>query len=165
MNSSTDFPTLISHSLRTLLSETMFRADPQGGYILNRGEPGLVDTLKSLSAKTVSTPPRPGRKPIVSHANHVLFGLGLMNRAVHGDEQAFKGADWDAAWRLVTVDDAQWSGFLQRLETTAQEVLDAAPGNQHWNEVMLTGVFASAAHTAYHLGAIRQILLDVHPVQ
>lgn len=157
----TDLPTLVSQSLRTLLSETMFRADDRGGYILNRGEPGLVETLKSLSAQQVSTPPRPGGKPIVAHANHVQFGLELMSRAVAGDERAFDGADWDAAWRLVRVDDVEWAELLRRLETTAQQVLDAAPKITNWNELMLTGVFASAAHTAYHLGAIRQMVRDI----
>jgi hypothetical protein len=164
MNSSTDLSALISASLRTLLAETMFRADPRGGYILNRGELGMVDTLKSLSAEKVSTPPKPGRKPIVSHANHVLFGWELMSRAVHGDERAFENADWDAAWKLESVNDAEWAKLLSRLERTAQDVLDLGPKVQDWNEVMLTGVFASAAHTAYHLGAIRQMLRDVSSV-
>ena len=80
-----DLHTLVSNALRTLLSETMFRAPAHGGFILNRGEPGFVDTLKSLSAKQASTAPGPGRKPIVSHANHVLFGWELIQRAVGGD--------------------------------------------------------------------------------
>lgn len=160
---STSLGTHVSHALKTLLSETMFRADPRGGFILNRGEPGLVDTLKSLSAQTVSKAPRPRRKPIVSHANHVLFGLGLLNRAVHGDEKAFDGADWEAAWKLEHVDDRQWSELLQQLEKTASELLEAAPQLTQWNEIMLTGCFAGAAHTAYHLAAIRQILRDIQP--
>lgn len=161
MTDSTSLGTHVSNALRTLLSETMFRADPRGGFILNRGEPGLVDTLKSLSAQTVSKTPRPGRKPIVSHANHVLFGLGLLNRAVHGDGKAFEGADWDMAWELVQVDDRQWADLLQQLDKTASDLLEAAPKLMQWSEIMLTGCFAGAAHTAYHLAAIRQILKDI----
>jgi hypothetical protein len=157
---STDLTVLISTSLRTLLKESLFRAEPHGGYLLNGGEPGLVETLRALSAQTASRAPGPNRKPIVAHANHMLFALELMNRAVHGDEQAFAGADWKVAWQLVSVDEAQWSELLGRLEKTAREVLEAAPKIQDWNEIMFTGVFSIAAHTAYHLGAIRQLLRD-----
>ena len=156
-----DLVTLVPMALRTLLSETLFRAPPDAAFIINRGEPGFLDTLKSLSARTVSTPPGAGRKPIVSHANHVLFGLGLIQRAVDGDPKAFDGVDWDAAWKLVEVDDVQWADLLRRLEKTAQHVLDAAPQVRDWNEMMLTGLFATAGHTAYHLGAVRQMLRDV----
>lgn len=159
-----DLPALVSQALRALLSETMFRAPVQSGFLLNPGDPGLVDTLKSLSAKTVSTPPGPGRKPIVSHANHVLYGLELVARAAGGDQHAFDNADWDAAWKLVAVNDAEWADLLARLERTAQTLLETGPKFQPWNEIMLTGLFGSAAHTAYHLGAIRQMVKDVEVV-
>lgn len=156
------FTTLISHSLRTLLKETMFRAASEEAYVINRNEPGFIDTLKSLTAKVVSTPPRPGRKPIVSHANHVLYGLGLVSRALDGDMKAFADADWDVAWKLERVNDAEWAELLGRLEATAQHVLDAASQKvTSLSGVMLTGTLGIAAHTAYHLAAVRQILLDV----
>jgi hypothetical protein len=158
---STELAELVSNSLRTLLAETMFRADTRACFVLNGGEPGMIETLKSLSAQTVSTPPGPNRKPIVSHANHVLYGWGLINRALHGDEHAFEGTDWDAAWKLVQVNDAEWQKLLAQLESTGREILELGPKTEHWNEIMLTGMFASAAHTAYHLGAIRQMLRDV----
>jgi hypothetical protein len=153
---------LVSKALHTLLSETLFRAQPQGGYLLNAGEPGMVETLKALSAATVSKEPGPGRKPIVAHANHVLFGLELINRSVHGDEKAFEGADWDAAWKLTNVNDREWADLLVRLEKTSHEVLQAAPTFQPWSEIMLTGCFACAAHAGYHLGAIRQMLREIN---
>lgn len=152
---------LVAGSLRTLLHETMIRADERGAYIINHGEPGLVETLKSLSAEKVSTPPGPGRKPIVAHANHVLYGWELMNRALGGDERAFADADWNTAWRLERVSEAEWTELLTRMEQTAQQVLAIAPRHSPWDEVSLTGVFASAAHTAYHLGAIRQMLREL----
>jgi hypothetical protein len=153
--------TLISQSLRTLLRETIIRADVPEGYVLNPGDPGLVDTLKSVSAKVASTPPGPGRKPIASHANHVLYGFGLVCRAIDGDRKAFEGADWDEAWKLERVNDAEWAELLGRLEAKAQHIVDAGPKIETWVPQMLSGMFGTAAHTAYHLGAIRQMLLDV----
>ena len=158
-----ELTTLISNSLRTLLRETMIRADVPEGFILNPGDPGFVDTLKSVSAKVASTPPGPGRKTIASHANHVLFGFGLVCRAIDGDMKAFEGADWDAAWKLEKVNDAEWAELLGRLDAKAQHIVDAGPKIETWIPQMLTGMFGIAAHTAYHLGAIRQMLRDVEP--
>ncbi|WP_254507432.1 DinB family protein [Anatilimnocola floriformis] len=155
-----ELATLVSQSLRTLLKETMFHAEKHGGFLLNGGEPGMVATLQELSAEQASKPPGPGRKPIVSHANHVLFGWELLNRALQG-ENSFAGADWNAAWKLERVNDAEWQELLGKLEKNAAEILERAPRYTEWNEMMLTGTFASAAHTAYHLGAIRQMLREV----
>ncbi|QDU27660.1 hypothetical protein ETAA8_27490 [Anatilimnocola aggregata] len=158
---SADLATLVSNSLRTLLSETMLRADKQAAYIINQGEPGLVDTLKFLSAKKASTSPRAGGKPIVSHANHVLYGLDIVNRAMRGDQTAFAHADWNVAWKLVQVSDSEWAELIDKLERTANDVIDIVTTNQQWDEISFTGCFASAGHAAYHLGAIRQMLRDL----
>ena len=153
--------TLVPNSLRILLRETMMSPDGREGFVLNPDDPGFVDTLKSLSAAVVSTPPGPSRKPIVSHANHVLYGFGLVCRAIDGDMKAFEGADWETAWKLERVSDAEWAELLSRLEARAEHILEAGPKIEHWNPMMLTGMFGVAAHTAYHLGAVRQMVLDV----
>jgi len=158
---SNDLATLVPQSLRKLLKETLFRADTGECYVINPEEPGFVDTLKSLSAAKASKPPHAGRKPVVSHANHVLYGLGLMARAVDGDMHAFDNTDWSVAWKLETVTDAEWRDLVGRLEKTAAHIVEAGPNIKEWNPIMLTGMFAVAAHTAYHLGAVRQILRDV----
>ena len=156
-----ELPGLISKSLQILLSETMVRADADYAFIINPLDPGMIETLKPLTAAVVSTSPGPGRKPIVSHANHVLYGWDLLVRTLQGDMTAFPNADWSLAWQLEAVDDAEWKELLDRMESTAGTLLELAPRYESWNELMLTGTFASIAHNAYHLGAIRQILLDV----
>lgn len=153
---------LTSKALRTLLDETMFGAKPNWSFVINAEEPGLIATLKGLTAAQASRSPAPGRKPIVSHANHVLYGYELINRAVAGDARAFAEADWSLAWKLENVTEAQWTDLLQRLETQGQKILAVAETIPSGiDEIMLTGLFGSAAHNAYHLGAIRQILRDL----
>lgn len=154
---------LVQSSLQTLLRETLMRADGKMAYLLNPNDPGLLETLQALSAEQVSTPPGPGRKPIVSHANHVLYGLDLVNRALHGDMQAFANADWDVAWKLERVDADEWNQLCVKLNTTVRSIVDVAPSQTYEVQEMFTGVYACAAHAAYHLGAIRQILLDIQP--
>lgn len=158
---SAELQKLVSQSLRTLLSETMFHAEAHGGYLLNPGEPGFIDTMKALSAAVVSKSPGPGRKPIVSHANHVLYGWDLLNRVLHGEEQVFETANWNIAWKLECVNDAEWQSLVAKLEQTGKEILELGPKFENWNEIMLTGMYGSAAHTAYHLGAIRQMLREL----
>lgn len=145
----------------TLLRETLMRADRQYAYLLNAGDPGLIETLKPLSAKLVSTPPAPGRKPVVSHANHVLYGIELANRALQGETGVYESADWNLAWKLEAVSESEWKDLIDRIEQQSNLLLDQVGQPREWNEIMYTGVCSIAAHTAYHLGAIRQILLDL----
>lgn len=79
--------------------------------------------------------------------------------------KAFEGADWDEAWKLEQVDDAEWTDLLQRLEAQAEHLLQEGPTYEHWNAMVLTGMFGIAAHTAYHLGAVRQMLRDVQAAE
>jgi len=148
-------------ALSTLLRETLLRADPQYAYLLNPDDPGFVETLKPLSAQTASTPPGPGRKSIAAHANHVLYGIELANRALGGEEGVYETADWDAAWKLETVSQDQWQDLVDRLDEQSKLLIDQVSQPREWDEILLTGAFSIAAHTAYHLGAIRQMLLDV----
>jgi hypothetical protein len=148
-------------ALSTLLRETLLRADRQYAYLLNPGDPGFVETLKSVSAEEASKLPGPGRKPIASHANHVLYGIELANRALGGEQGVYEGADWSDAWKLETVSENQWRDLVDRLEQQAKLLIEQINQPREWNEITLTGSFSIAAHTAYHLGSIRQMLLDV----
>jgi hypothetical protein len=156
-----DHDALEIRALSTLLRETLLRADRQYAYLLNPGDPGLVETLKALSSETASKCPAPGRKPVVSHANHVLFGIELANRALAGEAGVYEGADWNLAWKLESVSESQWQDVVNRLEQQSKLLIEQVGQPRAWNEIMLTGSFSVAAHAAYHLGAIRQMLLDV----
>ncbi|WP_425618680.1 hypothetical protein NA78x_002390 [Anatilimnocola sp. NA78] len=59
------------------------------------------------------------------------------------------------------VTDAEWAELLPKLEKTVHEVIEVVANNQQWDEIIFTGCYASAAHAAYHLGAIRQMLHDL----
>ena len=152
---------LALRSLTTLLNETLFCAGEHSGYLLNPKDPGLVDTLRGISAKVASTPPKPGRTPIVSHSNHMLYGIELANRALSGETGVYESADWDVAWRLETIDDQPWEELIDRTERESQLLIDLVNQRRDWDETTFTGVSAIAPHTAYHLGAIRQMLLDI----
>jgi hypothetical protein len=148
--------------LTTLLRETLFHPDSKFAFLLNPGDPGMVDTLRLLSAEKASTPPGPGRKPIVSHANHVLYGIELANRALGGEQGVYESADWKIAWQLEKVSDPEWQKLVDRLEQQSELFIKQVDEPREWDDITLTGSFSIAAHTAYHLGAIRQMLQEIN---
>jgi hypothetical protein len=133
---------------------------PPGGeaYLLNPGDTGLLRQLDSIDARTASTRPMPGKTTIASHVDHVLYGFTLMNRWAAGEENPFATADWEASWRRTTVTDAQWQTLRDELRRNAEIWRKAVAARSAWDDVSAAGAISSAAHTAYHLGAIRQIL-------
>lgn len=145
-------------TLSNLLVEIFDGPPGQEAYLLNPGDPGLLKQLDGLSAETASARPMAGRTTIAAHADHVHYGLSLLNRWVDGEANPWASADWDASWKRTTVTDQDWKSLRQRLRGAAEHWQDAVAKREEWDEIGATGALASAAHTAYHLGAIRQIL-------
>lgn len=156
-----DNDSLERKALTTLLRESLQRPADGFAFFLNPGDPGFAETMRSISAQTASTPPAPGRKPIVAHCNHVLYGIELANRALAGESDVYESANWDIAWQLESVTIGEWQNLIKRFDEQSQLLLDQVNQPREWNELLLTGCFSIAAHTAYHLGAIRQILRDL----
>ena len=145
-------------ALSNLLIE-IFNGPPEGGaYILNPGDPGLLRQLDRLDAKAASTRPMPGATTIAAHADHVHYGLSLLNRWAAGEENPWATADWDASWKRTTVTDAEWKSLRDKLREAATTWREAVSKRTDWNDLAAAGALGSAAHTAYHLGAIRQII-------
>jgi len=147
----------ISHSLTTLFSELVDGAPTGGGaFILNSGDAGLLRSLDKLSATEASHSSN-GGATIAAHAQHVRYGLSLMNRWAAEGGDPFADAKWDEAWKTRAVTDAEWSEIRDGLRDEAHRWLRALGTSREVASVELTGMVASIAHLAYHLGAIRQI--------
>ena len=91
----------------------------------------------------------------------MLYGLSLLNRALAGDPSGYATADWSLAWKLETVTDAEWQQLVADLDREATAFQQSAGDSREWSEIMLTGCFGAAAHVAYHLGAVRQMLREI----
>ena len=146
------------HALQKLLIEIFNGPPGEEGYILNPGDPGLLRQLDTLDATAASTRPMPGATTIAAHADHVHYGLTLLNRWAAGEENPWATADWDASWKRSTVTAAQWQTLRDNLRQAANAWRQAVAARTEWNDLAAAGAIASAAHTAYHLGAIRQII-------
>jgi hypothetical protein len=127
-----------------------------GAFILNTGDAGLLRSLDTLSAADASRSVNDGAT-IAAHAQHVRYGLSLMNRWASEGGNPFADATWDAAWKTSGVDDAAWHEIRNGLGDEAHRWLQALKSPRDVTDIELTGMIASIAHLAYHLGAIRQI--------
>jgi hypothetical protein len=127
-------------------------------YLLNPGDPGLLRQLDAIDARAASTRPMPGKTTIAQHADHVLFGFTLMNRWIAGDPDAFANAEWSASWQKTSVTDEQWRVLRENLRREYETWRKAIASRTEWDDTGASGAISSAAHTAYHFGAIRQIL-------
>jgi hypothetical protein len=149
--------TEISPVLSTLFSE-LADGPPQkrGAFILNSGDLGLLRSIDKLSAAAASRSVNDGAT-IAAHAQHLRYGLSLMNRWATEGGNPFADATWDDAWKISSVDSAEWEEIRNGLRDEAGRWLEALRSPREASNVELSGMIGSIAHFAYHLGAIRQI--------
>ena len=145
----------VAGTLGTLLSELVDGASKQGGYILNPGDQGLLRSLEALSAAEASAR-TPTGSSIAAHAEHVRYGLSLMNRWSQG-ENPFDTADWSASWQKTVVSEPEWRQRIADLRSETVRWIGAVRQPRNVDQIELNGMIGSIAHLAYHLGAIRQI--------
>ncbi len=150
--------TFFQRALCKLLVEIFDGPPGNEAFVLNPGDPGLLRQLGSIAAEIASTRPMPGKTTIAAHVDHVCYGLALLNRWAAGEANPWAGSDWDASWRRTTVSDDQWRTLRDNLRREAESWRTHVAARTDWDDLAAAGALSSAAHTAYHLGAIRQIL-------
>lgn len=147
----------IAESLTTLFSELVDGANaPGGAYVLNSGDLGLLRSLEKLSAAQASQSVH-GGATIAAHAQHVRYGLSLMNRWAREGGNPFADATWEEAWKVGEVDDARWVEIRAGLGSEARTWLEVLGSPRDAIRPELNGMIGSIVHLAYHLGAMRQI--------
>ena len=130
--------------------------EPGAAFILNSGDIGLLRSIDTLSAVDASSSVNEGAT-IAAHVQHVRYGLSLMNRWAREGGNPFADAKWDQAWEISSVNDGQWDEIRSGLREETGRWLQMLESPREAADVELTGMIASIAHLAYHLGAIRQI--------
>ena len=144
-------------TLARLFSELVDGANGAGGaFMLNSGDVGLLRSLDTLSAAEASRSVDDGAT-IAAHAQHLRYGLSLMNRWAAEGGDPFADAAWDEAWKTSGVDDLAWGEIRKGLRDESRRWLAALGAPRDVTDIELAGMIASIAHLAYHLGAIRQI--------
>jgi hypothetical protein len=147
----------IASTLASLFAELADGANRPGeAFILNSGDAGLLASLDKLDALAASRSVNEGAT-IAAHAQHVRYGLSLMNRWALEGGNPFADARWDEAWKVSRVDDSQWNEIRTGLRSECVRWREMLGSSREVNDMELSGMVGSIAHLAYHLGAIRQI--------
>lgn len=147
----------IAPVLGTLFAELVEGPPPHAGaFMLNSGDIGLLRSLDCLSAAEASQSTN-GGATIAAHAQHVRYGLSLMNRWAAEGGNPFANARWDEAWRTSSVNETEWQEIKTGLCRESEGWLNALKSPRDAGRIEITGMIGSIAHLAYHLGAIRQV--------
>ena len=125
-------------------------------YALNRGDVGLLASLDRLSAADASAT-HGGGASIAAHADHLRYGLSILNRWAAGALPPANEMDWTSSWRKNVVTDAQWRALRDELRREADGWAQVLRTPRQVSEVEAGWMAGSVSHLAYHVGAIRQI--------
>lgn len=135
-----------------VLRET-FEGSPAGqpSAYLDRGI-GVFSTLKSLSAAQVSK--EFGGTTIAAQTEHAKFYLDRFCEFLTGRTEK---VNWEQSWLIETVNDEEWNALREAVRKSYENLLKTIGEIETWNLDNVGDPIAIIAHTAYHLGAIRQI--------
>ena len=140
-------------SLADLLDETF---ENTRGVFLDR-DTSLSFTLLTISAEQASVPVGGQCATLAAQVAHVTFYLEVLERYVLYKDTT--PADWGEIWRTVgAVEPEEWERLKARLIETYQRVAGELRDVEAWDEDSIGGAMAILAHSAYHLGEIRQAL-------
>jgi hypothetical protein len=146
----------MTRTLTRVYAELVDGTHPKGGFVLNTGDIGLLRSLDKLTAADASASAN-GGATIAAHAQHVRYGLSLMNEWGANGGNPFADARWDDAWKVSAVDETQWQEIRRGLGEEVKRWQGILQTPREANDIEMMGLVASIAHLAYHLGAIRQI--------
>ena len=139
-----------------VLRET-FEGSPEGegSAYLDLGI-GVFPTLDKLSAAQVSK--EINGISIVAHTEHFKFYLDRLCEFIKGKNEP---VNWEQSWLIDEVNDAEWDSLRGAARKAYENVLRTFAEVETWNGDNIGDAVAIIAHTAYHLGAIRQIMKAV----
>jgi hypothetical protein len=152
---------IFQRALSNMLTEIFAGPPGQEAYVLNPGDPGLLRQLDSIDARTASQRPAPGRSSIAAHVDHLQFGLAILNRWAAGEANPWAGTDFNASWQRTAVTEEQWRTLRDALRRDTESWRESVAARASWDDMAAAAALSTAAHTAYHLGAIRQILAEL----
>ena len=143
-----------TQALYELLDEAF---DNVHGHFLDPGD-SLFTTLAGISAELASIPVGGKCATLAAQVKHVAYYLDVVVQSVRAP--ADPGADWEAIWRTVKgVTPQEWQEIQVELRLSYERIKALIAETPAWESAdQIAGAMALVAHTAYHLGEIRQAL-------
>lgn len=147
-------PEELTKAILFSLRETV--EDGDGAYL--DPETSLFETLATISAAEASLPVGKTCATLAAQVDHTRFYIDVILGRMNGTNTA--PADWNDIWDNVTaVNMDEWSAIIQRLRTSYDALVAYLSESTVWQDTAnLRRALAIVAHTAYHLGEIRQAL-------
>lgn len=139
-----------------ILRET-FEGSPEGkpSAYLDRGI-GFIKTIEGLSAEQVSQ--KIGETTIAAQTEHAKFYLDRLCEFMKGRTEK---VNWEQSWLIESVNETEWNALRDSVKKSYENVLQTFAEIENWNQDNIGDAVAIIAHTAYHLGGIRQISKEV----
>jgi len=151
---------IFQRTLSNMLVEIFDGPPAQEAYVLSPGDPGLLRQLDTIDARMASQRPSWGKPPILAHVDHLYSGLVVLNKWFAGDPNPFAGVDWNASWQRTTITETEWRTLRDSLKREVEAWKTAVAARTEWDGPGAGAALSTAAHTAYHVGVIRQILAE-----
>jgi hypothetical protein len=130
-----------------------FEGSPEGqpSAFLDRGV-GFFTTLDAISASEASRPSH--GTSVAAHTEHAKFYLDRLCEFIEGRTER---VNWEDSWLIETVNDTEWDALRGSVKRAYESCLRCLAAVDDWTEDRTGMAIGMVAHTAYHLGAIRQI--------
>ncbi len=144
-------------ALLAVLDETF---DTVRGIYLDHGT-SLFETLAGITAVEASIPVGGKCATLAAQVKHTAFYLDVLERVVRTQDTS--PVDWDEIWRTVgAVSDDEWTAIQAELRASYNRIVQLVHDTTMWpSEREVAGAIGMIAHTAYHLGEIRQALCTI----
>ena len=150
-------PELLVEALLYLLRETC-EGSPEGrpSAYLDRGV-GFLSTLHPLTAANASREFH--GTTIAAQTEHAKFYLDRLCEFLEGHTERVNVED---SWLIETVNDKEWDALRETVRTTYEKtLLCLSDGQRVWKGPDIGAAIGEIVHTAYHLGAIRQMIKEM----
>ena len=141
-------------NLFALLVET-FESPPRPGSAYLDQKAGLFDTLNAVSAEQASRPVAEGGTSIAAQVEHTRFYLDAIEQFMNGRTEK---VNWQESWQVEQVTPEAWERLKQDLKAAYENVTVKLKSTETWGDDEVGDSMAMVVHTAYHLGAIRQMM-------
>ncbi|MGB7068971.1 MAG: hypothetical protein WBD22_05710 [Pyrinomonadaceae bacterium] len=153
MNNGTIETEYFVESIAFLLRET-FEGSPEDrpSAYLDRGI-GVFNTLEDVPAEMASR--ASNGTTVAAHTEHAKFYLDRLCEFIKGRTEA---VNWEDSWLIETVNAEEWVALQDSVRRSYVAAMRCIAETRDWDEREVGMAIGLVAHTAYHLGAVRQIL-------
>lgn len=147
----------MKNEIKTILQETFY--GPEGNsswYTEAKKESGLIGTVSRISAREASLDI--DGTTIAAHTHHTMYHITVCKNTIKNVDQE---KDWSISWKIKQVDEEEWNEIQKGLEREYNKLIELIE-HRELSSIALTIIFANLAHSAYHLGALRQLVKRIN---